>query len=119
MAFNTIFYLDQGTDFRADVDICGINNKPVCVNNWKFECVATQVFNRNIKIEIRTEADPKIRGRLHLFIPFLETEKMRVGDWTFEINMKYRDRPDISNRKLRVLSGKIVVNDPFESSTRW
>lgn len=119
MALNTIFYLDKGADFRGDVDICGINNKPVCIHNWTFDCELAQVWDRRIKLKIRCNPDPKIKGRLHLFIPYTETEKMRPGDWMFEINMIHANRPVVGNRRLRVLSGKIVVNDPFEDSTRW
>ncbi len=110
-------YLDKGADFNAAVIITGINNKPVCINNWKFTSQASLIFNPKIKVDILATADPDHKGILHLYIPYKCTETMPTGNWQYDIEMSYKDYPPDVNKRIRVLSGKIIVNDNI--STCW
>ena len=93
-------YLDKGADFNATIIITGINNCPVCINNWKFDCQAQLIYNPKIKVDIVAEPDERIG-----------TERMPTGNWQYDIEMSYKNHPAEVNKKLRVLSGKIVVNE--------
>lgn len=104
-------YLDKGADFNATVVITGINNCPVCIHNWKFDCQAQLIYNPKIKVDVVAEPDPRIKGALNLYIPAHGTERMPTGNWQYDIEMSYKNHPAEVNKKLRVLSGKIVVNE--------
>ncbi len=104
-------YLDKGADFYATVIITGINNAPVCVHNWKFISQAQLIYNPKIKIDIVAQPDERIKGAVNLYIPAHGTERMPTGNWQYDIEMTYKKWPPEVNKKIRVLSGKLVVNE--------
>lgn len=110
---NTVadLYVDKGTDFDAIVEINGVNNRPVSVDNWRFSCTAYMYYNPSVKINIDVTPYERQYGCIHLHIPFCETSKLPNGVWRYDIEMSYQDIPLTFNKRLRVLSGKLIVGD--------
>jgi hypothetical protein len=111
------FYLDQGADFNGIVQIKGINNQPVCLHGWHFACQAKYAKNPKIKIDIHPEIDPVHKGILVLRIPYFDTDKMPPGTWLYDIEMCYDDLHVPVNKRMRVVSGKIIVSG--QVTTSW
>lgn len=111
MAKQCNFYLDTGSDFNANVIICGINNKPVHVDNFRFTCTAYLVYNPKIKISIQATPIENMCGVVGLYIPASEARKLPQGEFAYSLQCFYEDMSRDANRTLTVLTGKIIVND--------
>lgn len=110
MARQCNFYLDTGSDFNANVIICGINNKPVHIDNFRFTCVASLIYNPKIKISIQATPVENMCGVLALYVPASETKKIPEGEYIYTVNGSYANMSKDANRTLTVLTGKIIAN---------
>lgn len=111
------FYLDKGADFNGVIQINGVNNSPVCLNGWRFICQASLVRNPKVKINISTQLDRSHKGIVILQIPYHETEKLPAGTWKYDVEMTYDSLAIPANKRMRVISGNIIVNDNV--TTGW
>ena len=111
------FYVDKGADINGYVRINGINNLPVCLDGWRFVCQASLARNPNIKVNINIDKDPSHKGVIVLRIPYGQTAKMPSGIWKYDVEMTYESLALPANKRLRVVSGKIIVNDNV--TTAW
>lgn len=105
------FYLDKGADFNAYIRIDGINNLPVCLEGWRFVCQTSLARNPSIKVNVNVDKDPSHKGVIVLRIPFCVTSKMPCGTWRYDVEMTYENVAVEKNKRLRVVSGKILVDD--------
>lgn len=110
-------FLDKGSDFDAHIQILGVNNKPVNVTGFHFSCQAMFINNPRIKVNVDCFTTNASDGYIHLHIPYRHTERMPAGDWRYDVEMTYADRPPENNRRFKVLRGIIVVTD--EVTTCW
>lgn len=111
------FYINRGSDFNGLVQINGVNNSPMCLDGWRFVCQASLVRNPKIKININIQKDPSHKGIIVLNIPYGQTDKMPTGTWKYDVEMTYESLALPSNKRLRVVSGKLVVSD--QVTTGW
>ena len=111
------FYIDKGSDFNGVIRINGINNLPVCLEGWRFVCQASLVRNSNVKINIDVDKDPSHKGVIILRLPYYETDKIPAGTWRYDVEMTYESLALPANKRLRVVSGKLIVSD--QVTTAW
>lgn len=111
------FYIDKGADFNGYVRINGVNNLPVCLDGWRFVCQAALVRNSSIKINITVDKDPNHKGVIVLRLPYDQTEKIPIGTWRYDVEMTYESLALPTNKRLRVVSGKLIVSDNI--TTAW
>lgn len=110
-------YVDKGTDFDAIIEINGLNNCPVCVENWRFAASASLLYNSKVKISIECEPYTRQKGCIRLHIPHCQTAKLPEGIWNYTVEMSYKDLPLTFDKKLRVVSGRLIVDN--QNTCRW
>lgn len=113
---NTVdFYLDKGTDFDGVVQITGINNLPVCLEDWDFECRASNARDPRKTINIDVLTDPIRKGLVVITIPHKITASIDSGTWVYKLVMFYKDYDIATTKRLEVARGKIIVNDSYQA----
>ena len=116
MAKSCNLFLDKGADFDAYIQIVGVNNCPVDVSKFRFACQAHLIMNPRIKVDIRALPDPNRIGIVNLHIPFMTTDTMPNGDQMYDVEMSYKDVCPELNKRFKVLTGKIIVNEQVTTS---
>lgn len=111
------FYVDKGADFNGLIQINGVNNTPVCIDNWRFVCQASLVRKPDVKINLTVQKDPNHKGIIYIQIPYIVTETLPCGTWKYDVEMTYESLALPANKRLRVVSGTLVVSDNV--TTGW
>lgn len=119
MSKTSTLFLDKGSDFDAHVQICGINNQPIDISNFAFACQMRLIRNPKIKLDVECNVIKPCCGYLNIHIPFYNTQRIPAGDYMYDIQMTYKNRPCGQNRRLKVLGGRIVVTDQVTTCACW
>lgn len=99
-------WIDQGEDWRVDVLLTGIDCVPLDLTGFSFVSEAHLIINEYTKIRIHVDVDYPETGYLRLWLTNIETSRLPVGTWHYELEMTYNE-----NKKMKVLFGHLTVNN--------
>ena len=98
-------YVDQGTDFKTELDLFDVDSEPLDVSGYTFKCEVKKVYSSQAVFEaiVYVDEDPAINN-LIFSIPAEYTENIEPGKYQYDVIMI-----DTLNNKIKILEGLIFI----------
>ena len=104
MAIYSNLFIDQGTDFVADIDVTDSENNPLDLTGYTVAGQVRRSYTSKTAVDFHSMVIIADKGQIRISLSAMETEDFKAGRFVYDVEIT-----SDSGIKTRVLEGQITI----------